>query len=124
WILVASVTATFASIPSRALTVRFAPSTFSIAPEPALAAQPAGSAPAQAAQKAWQPPLLQPTFEHPTLPISWCTDRCRRGWDLSSAAACALDLTRWRYRANLIAVLSDIVMPGKDGLDLLDHMSA
>src|SRR5690242_3614027 len=32
WILVASVTATFTSIPSRALTVRFAPSTFSIVP--------------------------------------------------------------------------------------------
>src|SRR3954464_3932386 len=32
WTLVASVTATFTSIPSRALTVRFAPSTFSIVP--------------------------------------------------------------------------------------------
>src|SRR5215472_1741884 len=32
WILVASVTATFTSIPSRALTVKFAPSTFSIVP--------------------------------------------------------------------------------------------
>src|SRR5690242_10146276 len=32
WILVASVTATFTSIPFRALTVRFAPSTFSIVP--------------------------------------------------------------------------------------------
>ena len=27
--------------------------------------------------------------KHPTFPIPWCADRCHRGWDLSSTAACA-----------------------------------
>src|SRR6516164_3179559 len=90
WILVASVTAIFMSIPSRALTVRFAPSTFSIVPRTRTGGAAGGFCASAGSAKSMT--IAAATADFRSIPpshfLSWCADRCHRGWDLSSTAAC------------------------------------